>query len=81
MFEKYKLEESLTDVNQRIRQLLHILKHLAFQEAEDNGTPNVDKTHWERQAHMFTRVYRNHLLVLMYLNADQLEIAKIEKVF
>lgn len=30
---------------------------------------------------MFARIYRNHLLVLMYLNADQLEISKIEKVF
>ena len=30
LFEKYKLEETVSDVSQRIKQLLHILKHLAF---------------------------------------------------
>lgn len=30
MFEQYKLVEGTTDIHQRIKQLLHILKHLAF---------------------------------------------------
>ena len=30
MFEKYKLEASESDLNQKIKQLLHILKFLAF---------------------------------------------------
>ena len=30
---------------------------------------------------MFARIYRNHMMVLMYLNADKIEINQIEKVF
>lgn len=80
MFELYKLEEATTDLNQRIKHLLHLLKHLAFQEA-DRKSKVTDKAHAEMLAKMFVRVYRNHLMVLMYFKADQLEIAKIEKVF
>lgn len=75
LFEKYKLEETTIDLNQRIKQLLHILKHLtAFQGIDEKKSSPNGTGHRVRQEKMFARVYRNHLMVLMYMNADQLEI-------
>ena len=79
MFEQYKLESTENaDLNKKIKQLLHILKHLAFQD-EDHGS-NDFKVHKEKKAQMFGRIYRNHMMVLMYLNAEKMEINLTEEV-
>ena len=80
MFELYKMEVPSLNLNDNIKRLLHLLKHLAFVSNEGQSTTN-DLVHQERQAKMFIRIYHNHFLPLLSSNSDKLEVSKIEKVF